>query len=301
MAAVLTPCDADGRVDVQRWASHARRLLAHGCHDLGVFGSTSETPSYSVAERQSALEALLASGLAPDRVILGVGCCARSDTVALIRHALANGISRVLMLPPFFYKANTDEGLYRAFAEAIETVADERLQLLLYHFPQLSGVPVTAPVVERLAQAFPKTLRGIKDSSGDLQHTLGLIRSFPDLAIFAGADVHLLDVLEAGGAGTISAAANLNAAASRRVYDAFARGDREAAVAGMKLVSAVRTSLQMRPLIPALKAAIAASIGDPEFARVRPPLVELDPAATEAFMAEIVAAGWTSSHAAEAA
>jgi 4-hydroxy-tetrahydrodipicolinate synthase len=300
-AAVLTPCDRAGNIDVPRWAAHARRLLAEGCHGLGVFGSTSETLSYSVAERQAGLEALLATGIEPRQIVLGVGCCARADTVALTRHALQHGVERALMLPPFFYKNNSDEGLYRAFAEVVDMVGDPRLELLLYHFPQLSGVPVTIPVVERLAAAYPDTLKGIKDSSGDLAHTLGLVKAFPGLAIFAGADIHLLELLGAGGAGTISAAANINAAASRHVFDAFTRGDRDIAIRGMELVAAVRTALQTRPLIPALKAVVAASQGDPEFARVRPPLVELDRAATDAFLAEIRAAGWSAGSLAKAA
>lgn len=291
-AAVLTPCDAAGAVDVRRWVEHARRLLAQGCHGLALFGTTSETQAYSVAERQAALEAAVTAGLTPAQLMVGVGCCARSDTVALARHALGLGLTRLLMLPPFFYKNSTDEGLYRAFAEAIDGTADPRAEVLLYHFPQVSGVPVTRGVIERLVAAYPAQVRGLKDSSGDLAHTLDLIAAFPDLAIFAGADNHLLDVLTAGGAGTISAAANLNAPASRSVHDAFRAGERAAAEAGMALVRDVRATLQRRPLIPALKAIIATTSGDPAWRRVRPPLVELDGAATQALLAELAAAGW---------
>lgn len=291
-AAVLTPCDAAGVIDVARWVAHGRHLLAQGCHGLALFGTTSETQAYTVAERPAALEAAVTAGLAPTRLMVGVGCCARGDTVALARHALGLGITRLLMLPPFFYKNSTDEGLYRAFAEAIDGTADPRLEVLLYHFPQVAGVPVTYGVIERLVAAYPAQLRGLKDSSGDLAHTLELIAAFPALAIFAGADNHLLDLLTAGGAGTISAAANVNAAASRTVHDAFRSGDRAAAEAGMALVRDVRAALQRRPLIPALKAVIAATSGDPAWRRVRPPLVEPPEAETQALLAELAAAGW---------
>ncbi len=291
-AAVVTPVDPQGEIGIERYTRHARWLLRHGCHGLGVFGTTSETQAFSVAERQRALEAFLAAGLPAERMILGIGCCARADTVALARHALGLGVARMLMLPPFFYKNVPEEGLVRAYAEVIEAVADPRFELLFYHFPQVSGVPIPHAVIERLLVRYPSTIKGIKDSSGDLGHTLGLIRAFPGLAVFAGADQHLLDVLKAGGAGTFSAAANLNGAASRAVYDAFERGDLAAAEAGMKKVAAVREALQRRPLIPAIKHVIADGRHDEIWRLVRPPLVELDPAEGERLLAELEAAGF---------
>lgn len=291
-AAIVTPVDPDGEINLERWTRHARWLLRHGCHGLGVFGTTGETQAFSVAERQAALEGLLAEGLPAERVILGVGCCARADTLALIRHGLSLGIRRMLALPPFFYKNVPEEGLFRAFSEVIERVGDDRLELLLYHFPQVTGVPVPKTVIARLLARYPRTLKGIKDSSGDLAHTLDLIRSFPELAVFAGADQHLLSVLEAGGAGTISAAANLNCAASRTVFDAFEHGDRSRAESLMPKVAAVRAALQKRPLIPAIKHVIAQARNDPIWRTVRPPLVELEDAEGRALMAELDALGF---------
>lgn len=291
-AAVVTPVDDTGAISIERYCRHARWLLRQGCTGLGVFGTTSETQAFSVAERQTALDAFVASGLPVEKLILGIGCCARSDTVALARHALGHGITDCLMLPPFFYKNNSDEGLYRAFAEAIDTIADDRLNLLLYHFPQVSGVPVTRPVIERLSMTYPDTLKGIKDSSGDWQHTKGLIESFPGLFIYSGADSHLVQNLEAGGAGTFSAAANLTAEASADVFKAFTRGDRAAAERRLKLVSAVRQALGEYPLIPAVKHVIADGQNDPVWRTVRPPLVELDDASGDALIAALDAAGY---------
>ncbi len=290
-AAVVTPVEPSGAISVDRYTRHARWLLRHGCHGLGVFGTTSEAQAFSVAERRAALEAFLAAGLPAERMILGVGCCARADTVALARHALSLGVTRLLMLPPFFYKNVPDEGLVRAYAEVIEALADPRLELLFYHFPQITGVPIPQAVIARLVERYPSTIKGIKDSSGDLAHTLALVRAFPGLAVFAGADQHLLELLRAGGAGTFSAAANVNAPASRDVFDAFERGDLAAAEAGMRKVAAVREALQKRPLIPAIKHVIAEALHDEVWRLVRPPLVELDPAEGERLLAELDAAG----------
>jgi 4-hydroxy-tetrahydrodipicolinate synthase len=291
-AAVVTPVDNTGAISIERYCRHARWLLRQGCDGIGVFGTTSEAASFSVAERQATLDSFLAAGLPADRIILGIGCTARADTVALARHALASGIPELLMMPPYFYKGNSDEGLYRAFAEVIDAVADDRLQLYLYHFPQVSGVPVTRGVVERLVERYPDTVKGVKDSSGDWAHTKGLIESFPGLAIYSGNDGHLLDNLRIGGAGTISAAANLAVEQSAEVFKAFAKGDMAAAEAGMGIVTKVRKILADYPLIPAIKHVIADGQRDEIWRTVRPPLVELDEASGEALVAALEAAGY---------
>lgn len=290
-AAVVTPTDQAGTILIEPYMRHAKWLLANGCHGLGIFGTTSETNCFSVAERQSALESYIAGGLDPAGMIVGVGCCARADTVALSKHALAAGVKRVLVMPPFFYKNNSDEGLFRAIAEVIDDVADSKMELYLYHFPQVSGVPVTKGVIERLLKHYPNTVKGLKDSSGDWNHTSDLIQSFPGFAVFSGADNHLLDNLKAGGAGTISAAANINAAANRVVFDAFQAGDIAAAEAGMPSVSRVRTALAKLPLIPALKSYMASCWPDESWSNVRPPLSGLSPEQTSELLAELRAAG----------
>jgi 4-hydroxy-tetrahydrodipicolinate synthase len=291
-AAVVTPVDNTGAISIERYCRHARWLLRQGCDGIGVFGTTSEAASFSAGERQAALDAFMAAGLPASRIILGVGSNARADTVALTRHALGHGIEDLLVMPPSFYKGISDEGLYRAFAEVIDGVADTRLKLYLYHFPQVSAVPVTKAVIERLLKAYPDTLKGLKDSSGDWAHTKGLIEAFPDLAFYSGADSHLLQNLEIGGAGTISAAANLAAEHSAAVFKAFSNGDRAAAEAGMPIVSDIRRVVGDYPLIPAIKHVIADGLNDETWRTVRPPLVELDQAAGSALVAALDAVGY---------
>lgn len=275
-AALVTPVDDGGAISIERLARHARWLLRHGCHGLGVFAVTGECASFSVAERQAALEAMIKAGIPADRLIVGVGTCARADTVALARHALGLGCSRLVMLPPYFFRRLLDEGVYRVYAEVLDALAESRLELFLYHNPQTTGAPITAAVIERLLAAYPDRIRGVKDSSASLAHLKELIGSFPELAVFAGSDKELLPVLEAGGAGTISAAANINCAMSREVFDAFTIGDRGRAADRMRSVRAVREELEGYPLIPAVKFVIADGHNDDTWRRVRPPLVELD-------------------------
>lgn len=294
-AAVVTPVDDQGNIDTNAYCSHARWLLANGCHGLGVFGTTSETNSFSVQERQSALDAYISSGLDPKTMIVGVGCCARADTVALARHALDRGVCRLLALPPFFYKGNSDEGVYRAFAEVIENVSDSRLKLYLYHFPQVSGVPITTGIITKLLASYPETVCGLKDSSGDWTHTKDLIDRFPQFQVFSGADNHLLDNLNAGGAGTISAAANLNCRASRIVFDEFLEGNKRAAKEAMAAVTHVRSVLTGFPLIPAIKHAMCANGRGDVWQGLRPPLEKLDDDRGRKLMAALAAGKFTMS------
>lgn len=275
-AAIVTPVDYSGAISIERFARHARWLLRHGCHGLSVFAVTGEAASFSVGERQSALEALVEAGVPSEKLIVGVGTCARSDTVALCRHALELGCRRQVMLPPYFFRRLLDEGIYRAYAEVLDTLADPRLELFLYHNPQTTGAPITAAIIQRLIEAYPGTIQGVKDSSASLGHLRELITSFPELAIYAGSDRELLQVLEAGGAGTISAAANINCTVSREVFDAFQAGDLQRAAERMRLVRQVREELEAYPLIPAVKFVIAEAHHDEEWRRVRAPLVELD-------------------------
>jgi 4-hydroxy-tetrahydrodipicolinate synthase len=180
----LTPVDADLRPDAHRLIAHARWLLRSGCHGLVLFGTTGEANSFSVEERTLLLEAALEGGLPRERMLVGTGCCALSDTVKLTGHALSRGVAGVLMLPPFYYKDLSDEALFASFDQVIQKVETDRFKLYLYHFPRLSGVPITPGLIERLRRRYPDTVAGVKDSSGDWQNTRMLIERFPELAIF---------------------------------------------------------------------------------------------------------------------
>ncbi len=276
-AAALTPLDADLNPDSQRFVEHARDLLAQGCHGIVMFGTTGEAVSFSAAERMVLLEAVLESGVPPQRLVIGTGCCALTDTIQLTAHALSLGCERVLMLPPFYFKGISEEGLYASYAQVIEKVANPALQILLYHFPRLSGVPITTGLIDRLIKAYPHTLLGCKDSSGDREHTLNLIRRYPDLALFPGSESLLLEGLQQGGAGCISATVNVNAAACRHIYDAYQNQDKELPRLYAQAL-AMRRLLEAHPLVPVLKWIVARRRADSGWMRVRPPLVALDEA-----------------------
>lgn len=289
-SAALTPLDADLDVDVGALVRHARWLLDHGCDGLAVLGTTGEANSLTVEERLAILDALGQSGI-PGRALLpGTGCCAIPDTVRLTRRALAIGAAGVLALPPFYYKNVSDDGVYASFARVIEGVGDERLRLYLYHFPKMSMVPIGHGVIERLLKDFGPVVAGMKDSSGELDNMTSVARAFPGFAVFAGWDHLMLPLLKAGGAGCITAAANIAAPLSAQVYAGWRTGDVTAAQARLE---AVRHAISAHQQTAALKAVLARATGDPAWANVRPPLVPLGAAERGALFAALDATGYS--------
>ena len=289
---VLTPVDADLNPHAGRFVAHARWLLDNGCHGLVVFGTTGEANSFSVDERIDLLDAAVSAGLPRERLLVGTGCCALTDTVRLTRHALGLGIGGVLALPPFYCKDNSDEALFNSFDEVIQRVGGSGFKLYLYHFPRLSGVPITPGLLERLLAAYPDTVAGVKDSSGDWNNTRMMLERFPEIAIMPGAESYLLTALEAGASGCISASCNVNAPAIRKLYDDFEAG-RPGLPEQQEALSGVRKILQLRPIIPVMKHILADALREPEWRNVRPPLLPLPDVEAAALGSELRGLGWS--------
>ncbi|MGV3490024.1 MAG: dihydrodipicolinate synthase family protein [Devosia sp.] len=276
-SAVATPVNGDYSPDLGLMAEHCNWLLGNGCDGLAVLGTTGEANSFSVAERQGIVEGLLKAGIPGERMLPGTGVAAGPDTVALTKHALTNGVNRVVMLPPFYYKGMSDEGLFAAYARVIEQIGDDRLRVILYHIPQQSGVPLSYGLIGRLIAAFPGIVVGIKDSSGDKANLLGMVREFPGFAVISGPDQLFLDLLRAGGAGCITGASNLIPDLLRTIYDNFER-DPSKAEATQAKVAGWRDMTMAYPQIPVLKSLIGERTGQTGWRRMRPPFVALDDA-----------------------
>ncbi len=276
LAPVLTPFDDELRADTARFVRLCRWLVDAGV-GLAVFGTTSEANSLSTPEKIALMDALVAAGMPANRIVPGTGCCAFPDSVALTRNAVERGCAGVLMLPPFYYKNVSDDGLFASFAEVIERVGDARLRIYLYHIPPVTQVPLGVPLIERLLQRYPATIAGIKDSGGDFAFTRQLIEAFASrgFQVYAGSETFLLPTLVAGGAGCISATANVNPAAMLRLANDWRAPD---AAAQQAALDAVRQAFQKFPIVPALKAAVAQGTGDDDWRRTRPPLIALDAA-----------------------
>ena len=273
LSPVVTPFTADLSPDTKRFIAHCQWLVSQNC-GLAVFGTNSEANSLSVNERVALLDALLAADVDPARMMPGTGCCALTDTVRLTEHAVKAGCAGVLMLPPFYYKDVSEEGLFRSFAEVIERVGDARLRIYLYHIPPVAIVGITPKLVERLMKAYPTAIAGMKDSSGDWSNTKRFLDAFAKSGfdVFVGSESFLLANMRAGGAGCISATANVNPAPIDKLYREWQADD---AQAQQDHLNAVRKATGQYVMIPALKAVVAHYARDPEWVTVRPPLVKL--------------------------
>jgi 4-hydroxy-tetrahydrodipicolinate synthase len=289
LAASLTPLTAKLAIDHAALLRHCRWLLRHGCHGIALFGTTGEGPSFSAGERQEALERLIAGGIPSAALMVGTGCSALTDTVALTRHAVALGCPGVLCLPPFFFKRPSEEGLFGYFAELVQRVGDARLRLYLYHIPQLSAVGLGVPLIARLRKAYPTAIAGIKDSSGDWENTRSLLDGLPGFAVFTGWDPHLRDLLRRGGAGAISGMPNINPAGLRRLYESWAAPEGEAL---HDLASRLIAIVDATPPTAGLRAVLARYSGDPSWLARRPPLAPLAASEEAALLAAVAATGF---------
>ena len=290
LSPVVTPFDADLKPDGARLARHCQWLLSNDV-GLAVFGTNSEANSLSTPEKIGLLESLVEAGLPASRMMPGTGACALTDSVALTRRAVELGCGGVLMLPPFYYKGVSDEGLYRNFSEIIQRVGDDRLRIYLYHIPPVAQVPITLGLIERLLKDYPGTVAGVKDSSGDWSNTEAMLKEFqPEgFDVFPGSEGFLLAALRGGGAGCISATANVNPGAIAKLYATWQNDDADDQQAKL---SATRGIFQDYVMIPALKAAISHYGGDDTWNRLRPPLVELDGSARADLEGRLKSAGF---------
>lgn len=273
LSPVLTPFNADYSVSKPRFLKHCQSLIDQDV-GLAIFGTNSEANSLSINEKRQLLDLLVEEGLPTHKMMPGTGSCAITDSIELSKHAVEQGCSGVLMLPPFYYKGVSDEGLFRNYASIIDGVADSRLKIYLYHIPQVSQVGISLALIERLLKAYPDNIAGIKDSSGNWDNTLAMLQQFQPAGfdVFAGSEAFLLQTLRHGGAGCITATGNVNPAAIARLSATWQNDDADAQQAELNVVRGI---FQKLPMIPAMKSAIAWQSQDANWAVVRPPLVEL--------------------------
>jgi len=292
LSPVVTPFTPELDVDIPRFVAHCRWLLSQNC-GLAFLGTNSEANSLSFNERIAMIDAVVAAGLDPSRMMPGTGCCSIPETVALTRHAVTHGCAGVLMLPPFYYKSVPEEGLYRYFSKIVDQVGDARLRVYLYHIPPVAIVGITPKLVERLLKAYPTAIAGMKDSSGDWANTKTFLHGFAKSGfdVFVGSESFLLQNMRHGGVGTISATANVNPAAIHALFRDWQEPEAEKKQAGLDLVR--KTIGEKYLMIAALKQTIAIHADDPNWVRVRPPLVALDADQGASLERELSAIGFT--------
>lgn len=270
-AAALTPFTDQHEPDCDALSAHLQWLLESGCDGVAPLGTTGEANSLSRDQRVRVIQAVAKANIPSDRAIIGTGSCSVSDTVFLSKLALSSGYPNVLIVPPFFYKNVSDDGLFLYFSTVIDQISDPDLRIFLYHFPQMSAVPFSIDLVGRLQQAHGEVISGLKDSSGDWSNTKALIEAFPNLAVFSGTEQFLCDNLALGGAGCISATTNVTAQLAAKVVASAGSKRQEL----QDQLTQIRLMLQQYPLVGALKQIMEWHTGRQTWRNILPPLTSL--------------------------
>lgn len=294
LSPVLTPFKSNLEPEVARYIAHCKWLVSNNV-GLALFGTNSEAASLAVSERQALLDKLLEAGVPAGRMMPGTGACSLTEAVTLTKHAVEGGAAGCLMLPPFYFKGVSDEGLFAYYSEVIQRVASDKLKVYLYHIPAVSGVPITLNLIEMLRKTYPDTVVGIKDSSGVWDNTKAMIDNFAagGFDVFPGSELPLSDALAIGGVGCISATANINPAGIHAVYAAIkAGGISDVSKALQAKIDAVRKVIQAHQMISAMKRVAAEFSGQSEWSIVRPPLVKMNEVTAQTVLLELKALGF---------
>lgn len=289
-APVLTPFQKNLEPDTALFIAHCRWLVNNNA-GLAIFGTNSEAASLSVNERIALTNALLAAGIPASRLMPGTGACSLTDAVTLTRHAVTSGAKGVLVLPPFFFKGVSDDGLFAYYSELIERVGDDRLAVYLYHIPQMSYAPITLGLIERLLKRYPGVVAGAKDSSGDWNNSKAMIDTFAagGFDVFPASESFLSKALPIGAAGCISATVNMNPVGIHALYQGWNGPQGEALQAQ---ADTIRKIFQAVPMIPAMKHVVAEFSKTADWHIVRPPLTPLNEEVSSKVLSELNAAGF---------
>jgi 4-hydroxy-tetrahydrodipicolinate synthase len=269
ITATVTPMNSDLSPDHGLLREHCRYILDKGGNGILLLGTTGEANSFSVKERKSILERLIVNGIDPASLLVGTGTCALTETVELTDHATAQGVGGVLVMPPYYYRKVTDDGLFGYFSQLFDRVNDD-VRLYLYHFPAMSGIDMSMDLLGKLINAFPERFTGIKDSSGDLGHMLEILRRFPQFRVYSGTERLLIETLEQGSEGCISATTNYSIEDVAEVYYSYLQKT-EMAIARANMLGA-RKAFEGNVLACAVKAMLAVRSGIQSWKNVRPPL-----------------------------
>lgn len=288
-AAAVSPFNEDGSLNTAKLIAYCQHLMSDGgCDGVAPTGTTGEGTSVPMRDRLALPAAFAQADIARDSVIFGTGAPSAEDCVALTRAAVDAGYKSVLVLPPYYYKSPSDEGLFRYYANLVEKIADDGLRIFMYHFPQMSAVPLSTDLVLRLRAAFGPIIAGVKDSSGDFEQSRAFIEATggvaEDFDVYPSSEAMLWDGLSIGSAGIISGSTNAFANGVQAAWKAPEGPERDAA---MDKVKAARSMAAKYPLMAAMKQIEAWRTGDDSWTRMTPPLVELSDAQKASLRADL--------------
>ena len=251
-AASLTPLTKSLEPNIPELVNHVKWLLKSGANGVALLGSTGEANSMTIEQRLRIIKAC-GKQLPKEKLMIGTGSCALQDTVKLTKKSIDEGIFTVLVIPPFYYKPQSDESILRYFSELVSCLEEPKLRIIFYNFPKLSGYNFSINILKKLKQEFGEIASGIKDSSSEWENIVSMVKNINDFKVYAGTETFLLDTLNIGGTGCISASANFTSIECHKVFQAWDVREEDIAKEAQNKLSKLRKILEIHPFIPCLK------------------------------------------------
>ena len=273
-AATLTPLTKSLEPNIPELVKHVKWLLKSGSNGVALLGSTGEANSMTIEQRLKIIQESTKQ-LPQEKLMIGTGSCAIRDSIKLTRASIDEGVFTVLVLPPFYYKPLSDESILRYFSELISNVNESKLRIIFYNFPKLSGFNFSINILRRFKQEFGVIASGIKDSSSDWGNIISLVQNINDFKVYAGTETFLLDTLNIGGAGCISASANLTSIECQKVFQAWSKKQLDIGGKEQNKLSNLRKILENHPFIPELKSLLHNHSNSETWKNMLPPFYPL--------------------------
>ncbi len=274
--ASLTPLTSSYETNLPALVSHVEQLFESGSDGVAILGSTGEANSLTIEQRLDIIS-YCGRTLAPERLMMGTGSCALQDAIRLTQASIEAGVFSVLVIPPFYYKPQSDESVIRYYSELISSVDDSRLRIIFYNFPKLSGYNFSTEILQEFKERFGDIAAGIKDSSGNWENMLSITNNVPDFMVYSGTETLLLNILREGGAGCITASANLLAPECQLVYQAWRNDQQNTAEQVQKELTVLRKALESYQFVSELKGLMALHTGSEHWQEMLPPFIPLLP------------------------
>ena len=274
--ASLTPLTSSYEPNLPALVSHVEQLFESGSDGVAILGSTGEANSLTIEQRLDIIS-YCGRTLAPERLMMGTGSCALQDSIRLTQASIEAGVFSVLVIPPFYYKPQSDESVIRYYSELISSVDDSRLRIIFYNFPKLSGYNFSTEILQEFKERFGDIAAGIKDSSGNWENMLSITKNVPNFMVYSGTETLLLNILREGGAGCKTASANLLAPECRLLYQAWINGQQNTAEQVQKELTVLRKALESYQFVSELKGLMALHTGSEHWQEMLPPFIPLLP------------------------
>ena len=215
-AASMSILNQNLTLNVEKTIEHAEMVIDNGCHGAAIFGSTGQAQLIPISEKINLLNKL-ATNKYKDKYLIGTGLNSLGETINFIRVAKSLDFDKFLIMPPAYYKYGDNE-VIDFYSKVIEAIPESKI--IIYNFEKLCGYKFSVECVVELVKKFPDQIVGVKDSSYNLFENLKL----DNFSVMPGSESKLLQGLELGCSGIITATCNATANLARKVYDDFIEG-----------------------------------------------------------------------------